>query len=406
MEKGIRDMPSHKTELKHKDAFRPAPLLIFQLQSYARFSAIETNVFNYIVLESINVFQKKGESSSDARKWIYVSPSDFALERGHSRQGVQDALNKMVKYDWVLSREVWIKTSGGVQKGREYQLVSNFKLSEICDLLCVSAKPKGSNSELHPLEVKKVKGCRPELAPCKAGVGTLTARSWHLVRPGLAPWGIKTTKSLDNLVAKDSLNTIKEFINTFLNFENSFYEYHSSTLKIGSKFSHAKTQTFKMEMKIASLIRRYGLFSTYTAMFACMFNKDAQIGDIDLVEEFLKTNSDKFKDHEQNLILQCDNLFQEIYELYLLVSENTELENIKNVFRAKASLLLSEKVIELRSIGIFFYNDYENELLDTFMESNWKVQRFTKNWITKLNLYFKAKLLGHKGLNFVQSSDD
>ena len=392
-------MPSQTTSLKHEKAFAFAPLLIFQLQSYARFTAIETNVFNYIVLESINVFREKGKSSSDDRKWVYVSPTDFANQRGHSRQGVQDALNKMLKYGFISSREVWIKTSGGVQKAREYQLVSNFKLSEICDLLCTSVKPKGAKQDLAPLKLNKVIGCRPDLAPSQAPLGTLTGLTWHLSRPCLAPWGIKETESLENLVSKDSLSTIKKFINTFFDFENSFYELHT-------KESKSKTAVFKIEMKIASLIRRYGLFSTYSAMFVCMFNKDAQIGDIDFIEAFLKTNSEKFKDYEQNLILQCDNLFQELYELYFLVTDNTELENIKNVFRQSASTLLIKKENELRSLGIFFYNDYEKELLDIFMESNWKVQRFTKNWITKLNLYFKAKILGHKGLNFVHASDD
>lgn len=388
-------MPSQKTPFKHWDTYTVAPVLIFQIQSYARLTAIESNVFSHVVLGSINVYGKN--HTSDIRQWFFISPSEFAHERGHSRQGVADALKKLVDYGLILSRNVVTQTAGGVQKGREYRLVSNEKLSEMFELLSSSATPKGASGACTLNQTNFVKGCRPGFTRVQAPLDKGAGPTCTLVRPCLHPWGIKESESLENLVPKDSLSTIKDFLNTFLKFDNSFYELHCSVLK-------SKTAVFKTEMKIASLIRQYGLFSTYTAMLVCLFNKDAEIGCIKLTEAFLKTNSEKFKMCEQDLILQCDNLFQELNSLYIRLSDSvTELENFTEVFRQQASLLLVRKELELRSRGIFFYTDYEKDLLETFIESNWKMQRFTKEWIQKLNLYLKIKLLGHKGLNFVQS---
>lgn len=393
-------MPSQKTPFKHWDTYTVAPILIFQIQSYARLTAIESNVFSFIVLGSINVFGKnKNQTShaSDVRQWFYISPSDFAIERGYSRQGVQDALNKLVNFGFLLNREVCVQTSGGVQRGREYCLVSNEQLSEMYDVLSSSANPKGAKPYLAPSKLKKVIGARPYLAPLQAPLGTLASGTWHLSKQCLAPWGIKDSESLENLVPKDSLNTIKDFLNTFFTFNNSFYELHSSTQK-------SKTSIFKLEMKIAALIRQYGLFSTCTAMLVCLFNKNAEIGNIEAVEAFLKNNAKKFKEHEQNLILHCDNLFQQLYGLYRNLSDsNIELENFMEVFRQNASVLLIRNELERGSSGIFFYSDYEKDVLEIFLGSNWKMQRFTKEFVLKLELYLKIKLLGHKGLNFVQS---
>lgn len=388
-------MPSQKVPLKHWDNYTVAPIIIFQIQSYARLTAIESNIFTHVVLGSINVYGKG--HSSDVRKWFYVSPTNFANERGHSRQGVSDALNKLVKNGFLNVRDVQVKTAGGYQKSREYMLVSNEKLAEIFEYLSTSANPLGCKPDLHPLNQENDKGCRPDLTRVQAPLDEGAGLTWHLVRPGLHPWGVKQAKSLGNLVGKDSLNTIKYFLKTILQFQNSFYELHSLNLK-------SKASVYKIEMKIASLIRQYGLFSTYTAMLVCLFNKDAQMGNVDLVETFLKTNSEKFKDHEQNLILQCDNLFQELYSAWKIQSElNIELENFLEVFRQKASFLLIDKELELRSSGIFLYPELHAEIIDIFLESNWKMHRFTKELTLKLNFYFKIKLLGHKGLNFVQS---
>lgn len=393
--KGITDMPSQKASFKHWDTYTVAPVLIFQIQSYARLTAIESNVFNYVVLGSINVYGKN--HTSDIRQWFYISPSEFAQQRGHSRQGVADALKNLVDYGLILSRDVSIQTAGGLQKGREYRLISNEKLNEMFELLSKSATPKGASPACNLSQTSFVKGCRPDLTRVQVVLDKGAGPACHLVRPCLHPWGIKESESLENLAPKDSLNIIKNFLNTFLKFDNSFYELHSSVLK-------SKTAVFKMEMKIASLIRQYGLFSTYTAMLVCLFKKDAQIGCIKLTEAFLKNNSEKFKEYEQDLIVQSDNLFQDLNKLYMQLSDSdTELENFFEVFRQNASVLLVRKELELRSRGIFLYSGYEKDLLDTFIESNWKMQRFTKEWIQKLNLYLKIKLLGHKGLNFVQS---
>lgn len=389
-------MPSHKVPVKRWDYYTVAPIIIFQIQSYARFTAIESNVFTYIVLGSINVYGKG--LSSDARQWFYISPTEFANDRGHSRQGVSDALNKLVKNGFLNVRDVQVKTAGGYQKSREYMLVSNEKLLEIFELLSTSANPQGCKSDLHPLNQEKNKGCKSHLTRVQARLDKGAGQACHLVRPGLHPWGVNQSKSLGNLVGKDSLNTIKDFLKTILEFQNSFYELHSLSLK-------SKASVSKLEMKIASLIRLYGLFSTYTAMLVCLFNKDAQMGNVDLVETFLKTNSEKFKDHEQNLILQCDNLFHSIFQLYQdLSNSDIELESFMETFRQKASLLLITSELELRSRGIFFYSDFHKDIIDTFLETKFSVNLFTKEWISKkLNLYFKAKLLGHKGLNYVQS---
>lgn len=387
-------MPGQEDSFKNWDTYTTAPILIFQIQAYIPLNQIESMLLNYIVLHSINVF---GVKNSNARNWIAISPSQFGLDRGYTRQAGQKALKTLLEYGLINSREVIIKTNSGAQKGREYSLISNKKMHEKYELLSMSAKPRGANSQLAPTPVENVVGANHQLAPRQLSVGTLTTTSWHLDNCQLAPWVPKDMLSLEKITPKDSLKTFKYFLKTYFQFHNSFFELYSTQL-------NSKSAITKTEMKIHALIRQYGAFSTLMAMTSCLFIKNAQIGNFDALKAFLELNKDKLENQEQNLILQSDNLFQNLKTVH----ENTSLSELKifrENFRQNASVLLLNMEFDQRSNGIFMYEGFNTDVIAIFEECNFNSERFTAHVIKKLNLYFKAKLLGMKGLNFVQSLD-
>lgn len=171
-------MPGHKNPLnKQCDNYTIAPILIWQVLSFMRLTPAESMVLNHIILFSINVY---GANHPNKRKWETLSPSEFGIDRGISRQGIQEALKSLERNGLILSRDTVYKTASGHQKGREYQLVSNEKLLELFELFSSSAKPKGAKSDLAPQNSKKMAGARPDLALRQARLGTSTGQAWHL----------------------------------------------------------------------------------------------------------------------------------------------------------------------------------------------------------------------------------
>ena len=386
-------MPGHETPLnKLCDNYTIAPTLIWQVLSFARLTPAESMVLNHIIINSINVF---GVKHPNKRKWTVLSPSEFGNERGLSRQGIQDALKNLVHIGLILSRETIYQTASGHQKGREYQLVSNEKLLALYELLSTSAKPKGAKHELAPKISLIEVGARPEMALRQATLGTPAGHALHLDRPYLAPWGVKLPKSWEKTLSKESLNSFKYFLKTFSTFDFSYYELFSTTVS-------SKAATFKIETKIASLIRRYSYFSAFIATTTCTLNKPSQMGNFDVIEAFLKENSERIQIQEKNFVHLIDQLFFDLMSLHESM-DLTRLEIFKENFKANASVLLAKKMLEASSSEIFIYSSIQDDILYAFETSVFNMERFNKVLRDKLDLYFKAKLLGIKGLNFVQA---
>lgn len=381
-------------DFKNWDTYTTAPILVFQIQTFARLNAIESMVFNHVVLYSINVF---GVKSSNARKCVTISPSTFGSERGFSRQAVLEALKRLVELGLITSKEVVVQTNSGAQIGREYCLVSNKKLYEIFELLSTSAIPQGDKSRLSPSIIKKTVGDNHHLSPRQAPLVTLTGLACHLDRPHLSPLGVIVPKSLNNFVPKEFLKTFNYFLKTISSFENSFYELYCTQ-------ANSKAAEFKIKTKIVALIRQYGLYSTFIAMVACLFSKDAQIGNFDALKAFLKQHELKLQEQEQKLVLHSDNLFLKILKIHEETSVS-RLETFMESFRQNASVLLIQDELEASS-SIFLYSEFHQDIIAIFEVCNFNNKRFTNEVITKLNLYFKAKILGMKGLSFAQSDED
>jgi ribosome biogenesis protein Nip4 len=383
---------TQKKQLKDFDHYTQVPVLLFQILSYARLQGIDSMLLNHIALHSLNF-----HSNSYARSWIKVSPSEFANERGCTRQKVSESLAKLSKFGFIDSQSAIYQTNSGMQKGREFRLVSNQKLSALFDVLNTSALHQGDKPWVTPETSVKVLGDKSQVTPCQAIGDTLSGHRLHLVRPWVTPWGVKVPESLENLPAKESLNNIKEFINKFGDFENSYLELY--TLE-----SNSRRAFFNTEMEIAALIRRYGLFSTFIAMTTNLFSEDANLGDLKSLTTFLEINEVKIKEQEQMIMLHCTNLFNSIIKIH----EETpiqDLEIFQENFRQNASVLLLKSEFEQSSNKIFFYSSFPRDIVHIFETCNFNLDRFTNEILRKINIYFQTKILGVRGLDFVQSQN-
>ena len=196
---------------------------------------------------------------------------------------------------------------------------------------------------------------------------------------------------MGNFCPKYSLNTFKNFLNTFASFENSFLELYSLE-------TNSRLQRSRLEIKITALIRSYGHYSVFIGMLACLFLKDSLLGKFEAVETLLKENHEKLKTQEETLILHCDNLFNTLLSLH----QNTEIKELKifkENFRQNASVLLMKMELEQSSNMIFLYSGIHSDILEVFETCNYNKDRFTSEVLKKLNLYFKSKILGMRGLS-------
>lgn len=399
-------MPSQKPE-QFELKYTTAPLLIWEVLSYAYLQPLQSQLLNYFIVNSINVFGKK--QNIHARKWVELHATEFALSRGCSRQGVIEAVSALIKLGFLEVNETTIGTNSGRQKGRELRLASTQKLTEILDVLRSTKSKAGDKHHLSPQIVDNSQGDRPHLSPRQAPLVTLTGPTCHLVRPCLSPWGVKVPKSLSNSRWKYSLNTFKDFLNTFSKFENSFFELYSES-------ANSKTSVFKIKMQIAALIRRYSLYSVYVAMSVNLFSKDAVIGDLDAISAFLELNKAGLRENEEKIHAHSVDLFnvlltrrQEITKRVLDRPEgdlSNDLEIIADNFKASASALLSKESIEQSSMRLFFYSSFQEDVIAIFETCNCDLNRFTGEILKKINLYFKFKILGmNAGLSFAQSEE-
>jgi hypothetical protein len=394
-DKEVIDMPGHEA-LRSWDTYTTVPLLVFQIQSIARLTPIESMVFNHVVLHSVNVF---GIKNPNARKYVSISPSEFGKERGFSRQAIQEALKKLTIFGLIECRETILQTISGPQKGREYALVKNEKLNEIFELMNVSAKPRSAKPSLALENLSKEVSAKPGLADCQARLSALAGQAWQFDRPALALSGVSLSKSLTISFRKESSKSIKNFLNTFLDFENSFYELYSLQL-------NSKAAISKMELEIIALIRRYGLFQVYIAMSACLFQESAEIGNLNALKAFLKNNSERLKAQEALITLRCDNLYLKLKNLYEELSETIRLEIFRENFRQQASLLLLREEFDQKSNEIFIYNGFKEDVIKSFETSRHNLDRFQSDILKNINLYFQAKILGMKGLNYVHAQEN
>lgn len=389
-----QDLPVDRTLDKVIDKYTFAPVVIFNIQSFLRLNAIESMVLNHLIISSINVYKV---NSPKARQWVVISPSEFGNDRGFSRQAVHLSLRKLVEIGLFEVRDIVVSTNSGAQVGREYRLVSNTKLYELYDLVSSTARPRGVKSDLSPSFSLNGEGDKPRFTPCQATLVTLSGHALHLVRPYLSPWGVNVPLSLGKFFPKDSLNTIKYFLKTISSFENSFYELYITE-------ANSKAAKSRIEMQICALIRRYGLFSTFTGMMVSLFTKNAHIGNFEVLEAFLKTNTEKLIIQEKELAIQCEILFEKLSSIHL----NTEISELKifiENFRQNVAVLFISARLPENVNELFIYDEIQNDVLYIFETSNHRVETFKKELLKKLNLYYKAKLLGVKGLNFVQSLD-
>ena len=390
-----RQNPKGKSH-KSIDLWTLAPFLIWDVQSYLRLQPLQSMVLGFIIRNSIDVFGKG--DNSNARKWVAIHTTDFANERGYSRQGVMEALSALVGLGIIEVQETLLQTNSGAQRGREFKLVSNQKLQELYELLSTSATPRGDRPDLSPKNVDNSRGDRPDLSPRQAPLVTLTGQACHLVRPHLSPWGVFPSDFSKVKTAQYSLNTLKYFLKTYETFENSFLELYSEN-------ANSKASQFKIKTEIASLIRQYSLFSVFIAMSVNLFSKDAQIGDFGALKAFLELNKVKLKEQEEKIHLHSVELFNSILKIH----ENTptqDLEIFRENFRQNASVLLIKEEIEQSSMKLFFYTSFHKDIISIFETCNFDLNRFTSEILKKINLYFKFKILGMKnGLNFVQSEE-
>lgn len=392
-------MPSQETHsMVIRDFYTTAPLTIWKILSFVRLQPLQSMVINHFIGSSLNVILGPGKKKPiTARKWVEMHTTDFARDRGCSNQAVNEALKTLVEIGLLEVKEAFIETNSGVQKGRMYCLVSNTKLDQLCEDFSKSATPLGSKHYLLPENVNNSQGSKHRLSPRQAPLVTSTGPTCHLDRPYLLPYGV-----FPNEVKKPkySLKNLKYFLKMFGEFQNSFLELYYLN-------ANSKTVEFKIKAELAALIRQYGPFSVWIACTVNLFDKDAQIGDLKLLRAFIETNIDKIKNQEENFITHSDNLYLKIFEIHQIVAndETIELENFRKIFRQKTSFLFSKMGLEQSSSEIFLYSSFTDDVIRNFDTCVFTKDRFTDENIKKLNLYFKAKILGMKGLNVVQSLD-
>jgi hypothetical protein len=373
-------MPSLiKTKKKFEkfDQYTKVPTILFELISHMSLTTTEAKLLNYIILHSLNFH------GPYARAWVIVSPTAFSSSRGITRDAVCKSLSSLISFGIIGFRSVKIHTNSGVQNGREFSLVSNKRLAELLEV----ASSQGVSKNNTPKNVDNLVGVYPQYTECIPTVYTSGCSSIHLGGILDTPVGVKPLESLKKKDAKYSLNTIKYFLNMFHEFQNSFLELYINQ-------THIKSEQFKIKMKIASVIRQYGLFSTYRAMSDNIFSKDAVIGDFDALNEYLKLNELDLKEDEKNLKTQSDIVFNALLEIHEKI-EVDDLGKFHENFKASASALLI-RMSQDKSCMIFLYSSFHEDVIEIFKISNFNIDRFTKEVLRKINLFLKAKVIGVK----------
>lgn len=379
------------------------PIVLFEIQSYVYLQPLQSQVLNFLIGESLNVYQDKKPIT--ARKWVPFQTSMFAQERGHTRDGVKKAVNALLKIGLIECQWTIIQTNSGAQKGRFLRIVSQEKLEQILVTETAAIRRSGGYSDYSPENVDNSVGGYQDYSPGIARVSTLDGQAIHLGYPDYSPWGVTPPKSLKNFRRKYSLKTLKEFINTFREFRHSFIE-----LYFEKKMS--KAERAKLPTEIGALIRRYSVFKVYIAMSVNLFDESADLGNLQALNTFLESNKKKLDEQEHHLQEQCDKIFIRLTELKSELFERLakqDLEILNQNFKASAGALLAKSELDEQgsSRSIFFYSSFQSDVLNFFIENSFSMNAFTAAVMKKLNIYFQFKILGMKeGLNFVQSPED
>lgn len=400
---GKRDVPSQSNEAHVRITI---PLIRYLQREFL--TALEYNIVLFIIEHSINFSLIK---NGGMPLWVEISPSRYAEEFGHHRVAVSKALSRLAYLG--IFEVVTLKKLG--QEYRNFRVVERDKLNKaLSDVTHAnSKKPNRKKPELVTSSLQgddeklskdktdsvasslqsKVHKMNSELVDCShTRYGHVVMRATAMYLCALRPCSYtrygqekKADKFHDVVNFQECIKNLEEYSKNVSNFASpSYYDAIASATK-------TRKERRDLQITLRRSIDRYDLFSVWIAINVHLSNKELHFANFGVLEAILKNHKEEISEMWDTVLLQVDNLFHE------LNSYQVECDSKMLNFNIQSQIFLTSKRTEKKSL-IFFFDSFEESVLQTLMISNGNLDSFREKIIKKINLYFKAKIYGEREL--------
>jgi len=355
----------------------PVPVSLFQLLKHVRLAPLESVVFFHIVELSLN-FQYGG------RKFISLSATELSYELECSDRMMRKVLERLEKSGIVEAKESIIKTRGGVQRSKIYAIASREKIDKLVN--SIPKKVGTISSDLVNVDNSEVGTLSSDLWNSQfRPLGTLSS---DLRNSQFLPWTLKDLKLNRKAVPEECIKNINNFIKKYSTFEFSIYD----LLSMSEKSTRVKS---KFKMNFAGISSQWGDFKASMAMTAYIFNRGPKNVDFEAIKRYLKNNNGVLDSKWSDLLKDIDEVYFELVDL----DNFCKSKNLKFKDQAYFKLISVKENYNLLNTHEAIIDDL---VLSHQVSSN--IGMFRDCVEGQINLYFKAKLLGHNEVSFETSS--